>query len=96
MLRRHASDALAALQHAHPERPWVWKDPRTCVLLPFWSAVLEQRAAYVLVVRHPFEVSDSLARRNGCTPLLSLALWERYTRQAMLGAAGSAADGVHV
>ncbi|MGO8904817.1 MAG: sulfotransferase family protein [Solirubrobacteraceae bacterium] len=88
MLRTHASRALAVLQHAYPERPWVWKDPRTCVLLPFWSAVLEQRAAYVLVVRHPFEVSDSLARRNGCTPLLSLALWERYTRQAMLGASG--------
>ena len=59
------------------------------MLLPFWSAVLEQRVAYLLVVRHPFEVSDSLARRrSGFTPLLSLALWERYTRQAMLGAAG--------
>jgi hypothetical protein len=88
MLDRHASRALAVLQDAHPERPWVWKDPRTCVLLAFWSAVLRQRAAYVLVVRHPLEVSDSLARRNGCTPQLSLALWERYTRQAMLGAAG--------
>jgi hypothetical protein len=88
MLDRHRADALARFQDAHPERPWVWKDPRTSVLLPFWSAVLGQRAAYVLVVRHPLEVSDSLARRNGCTPLLSLALWERYTRQAMLGAAG--------
>jgi hypothetical protein len=89
MMRRHASDALATLQAAHPQQPWVWKDPRTCVLLPFWSAVLEQRAAYMLVVRHPFEVSDSLARlRNGFSPLLSLALWERYTRDAMLGAAG--------
>jgi hypothetical protein len=90
MLRRHASDALATLQAAHPQRPWVWKDPRTCVLLPFWSAVLEQRVAYLLVVRHPLEVSDSLARRNRFTPLFSLALWERYTRQAMLGAAGRA------
>ncbi len=90
LLRRHASDGLATLQAAHPRRPWVWKDPRTCVLLPFWSAVLEQRVAYLLVVRHPFEVSDSLARRNRFTPLFSLALWERYTRQAMLGAAGRA------
>lgn len=88
MLREHAGDALATLRDAHPRRPWVWKDPRTCVLLPFWSAVLERRAAYVLVVRHPLEVSDSLARRSGCTQLLSFALWERYTRQAMLGAAG--------
>jgi hypothetical protein len=88
LLRKRSSEALAALQRAHPQRPWVWKDPRTCVLMPFWAAALEQRAAYVLVVRHPFEVSDSLARRNGFTPLLSLALWERYTRAAMLGAAG--------
>lgn len=88
MLERHAEEALALLERAHPVKPWVWKDPRTCVLMPFWTSVLEQRAAYVLVVRHPLEVSDSLARRSGCTPLLSIALWERYTRQAMLGAAG--------
>ncbi|HMH46517.1 MAG TPA: hypothetical protein VK538_02275 [Solirubrobacteraceae bacterium] len=85
---RRVSGALAALRNAHPERPFVWKDPRTCVLLPFWSGVLEQRVAYVVVVRHPLEVAESLARRNGFTSLLSLALWERYTRQAMLGAAG--------
>jgi len=88
MLDRHAAEALAKFQHTHPKRPWVWKDPRTCVLLPFWSAVLGGRAAYVLVVRHPLEVSDSLARRNGYSPQVSLALWERYTREAMLGAAG--------
>ncbi|HEX4838268.1 MAG TPA: sulfotransferase, partial [Solirubrobacteraceae bacterium] len=88
LVRAHGQAALATLQRAHPDRPWVWKDPRTCALLPFWAAVLGPRAAYVLVVRHPFEVSDSLDRRNGCKPPLSLALWERYTRQAMLGAAG--------
>ncbi|HTA12496.1 MAG TPA: sulfotransferase [Solirubrobacteraceae bacterium] len=87
-LLEHRSEALAALHSAHPERPWVWKDPRTSVLMPFWAAVLGRRAAYVLIVRHPFEVSDSLARRNGFTPLFGLALWERYTRAAMLGAAG--------
>jgi hypothetical protein len=88
MLDRHASDARAKFHSAYTEQPWVWKDPRTCVLLPFWSAVLGARAAYVLVVRHPLEVSDSLARRNGYSPEVSLALWERYTREAMLGAAG--------
>jgi hypothetical protein len=88
LLSAHRAEALEAFARAHPERPWVWKDPRTCVLLPFWSEVLDTRAAYLLITRHPFEVSDSLARRSGLTPLLSLALWERYTRQAMLGAAG--------
>jgi hypothetical protein len=91
LLDQHRAEALAAIAEAHPERPWVWKDPRTCALMPFWAAVLEGRVAYVLAVRHPFEVSDSLRTRNGCTPLLSLAMWERYTRQAMLGAAGSPA-----
>jgi hypothetical protein len=87
-LDRHGAEALHELEHAHPRHPWVWKDPRACVLMPFWSAVLGPRAAYVLVVRHPFEVSESLARRNGCTSAFSLALWERYTREALLGAAG--------
>ncbi|HEV3048561.1 MAG TPA: hypothetical protein VGY13_14500 [Solirubrobacteraceae bacterium] len=91
LLEHHRDEALAAVGEAHPERPWVWKDPRTCALMPFWAAVLEGRVAYVLAVRHPFEVSDSLHTRNGCKPLLSLAMWERYTRQAMLGAAGSPA-----
>ncbi len=91
LLERHEGEALAAVQHAHPQRPWVWKDPRTCALMPFWAAVLSGRVVYVLVARHPFEVSDSLAARNGFTPLLSMAMWERYTRQAMLGAAGSPA-----
>ena len=87
MLDRHGAAALKELEQAHPRHPWVWKDPRACVLMPFWSAVLGGRAAYVLVARHPFEVSDSLARRNGCTAAFSLALWERYTREALLGAA---------
>jgi hypothetical protein len=88
LLKRHAGEALMRLHDTHREQPWVWKDPRTCALLPFWSTVLEGRAAYVLVLRHPLEVSDSLSRRDGYSPALGLALWERYTRQAMLGAAG--------
>ena len=88
LLDRHRAAGLAKVRDAHPQHPWVWKDPRASLLLPFWSAVLQQRAAYVLVVRHPLEVSDSLARRDGYSRALSLALWERYTRQAMLGAAG--------
>ena len=88
LLERHGGEALARLERAHPRRPWVWKDPRACVLMPFWSAVLGPRAAYVLVVRHPLEVVDSLARRDRYEPQLGLALWERYTRAAMIGAAG--------
>jgi hypothetical protein len=89
LVQRHGDRALATLRAAHPSRPFAWKDPRTSVLLPFWSSVLRGRVAYVVAVRHPLEVGDSLASRNGFTPLLSLSLWERYTREALLGAAGS-------
>lgn len=88
LLERHGAEALQHLERAHPRHPWVWKDPRACVLMPFWSEVLGPRAVYVLVARHPLEVSDSLARRNGCSASFSLALWERYTREALLGSSG--------
>jgi len=88
LLERHRTEALDAVQHAHPNRPWVWKDPRTCALMPFWAPVLGERVVYLLVARHPLEVRDSLSSRNGFAPALSMAMWERYTRQAMLGAAG--------
>ena len=90
LLEPHAAAGLAALRHAHPRWPFVWKDPRTCILMPFWSNVLGPRAAYVLVARHPGEVSDSLERRNGFAPEYGVALWERYTRLAISGCAGRA------
>ncbi|MEA2427213.1 MAG: hypothetical protein QOF37_841 [Thermoleophilaceae bacterium] len=84
-----AEVAEATLLESHPRPPWVWKDPRTCLLLPFWTAVLGWRAAYVLVVRNPLEVCASLASRSAFSPDLALALWERYLRDALQGAAGS-------
>jgi hypothetical protein len=88
LLARHQARGLAAIRAAHPQRPFVWKDPRTCLLLPFWSNVLAGRVAFVIVARHPSEVSDSLERRNGFAAPYGLALWERYMRLAVLGAAG--------
>jgi hypothetical protein len=79
---------LAALREAHPRRPFVWKDPRACLLLPFWTNVLERRGVYVVVARHPTEVAESLERRNGFTPAYSMALWERYMRLTLLNGAG--------
>jgi hypothetical protein len=84
-----AEIAESTLLRSHPRPPWVWKDPRTCLLLPFWTAVLGWRAAYILVVRHPLEVCASLVSRSAFSPELALALWERYVRNALQGAAGS-------
>jgi hypothetical protein len=73
---------------------WGWKDPRTCLTLPFWRRVLaglpevESRLRYVICVRHPLEVAASLRARDGMQEAESLALWLRYTTDAVSHTAG--------
>jgi hypothetical protein len=42
-------------------RPWVWKDPALCHFLPFWQP-LWGNVAYVITVRHPYDVARSWQR----------------------------------
>ena len=72
--------ARRVFRRLHRDVPWVWKDPRTSALLPFWRAVLDDRAVAVLVFRHPLEVAESLQRRHDMPLSFGLALWERYNR----------------
>jgi len=82
-----ASESLAA---AYPDPgPSVWKDPRVCLLLPYWRHVLRGPAAAVLVWRAPLDVARSLQRRNGMSLPDGVALWERYNRSAMANLAGT-------
>ncbi|HSD10670.1 MAG TPA: glycosyltransferase [Candidatus Binatia bacterium] len=67
---------------------WIWKDPRNCLLLPFWAKTLRVRPVIVLVRRNPLEIWRSLARRDGLSKPTALALWERYMRQALAHASG--------
>jgi hypothetical protein len=62
--------------------PFVWKDPRNCLLLPFWRSVIDPPDAAIFVYRHPVEVAESIRARNGFTLTHGLALWERYVRSA--------------
>jgi len=78
--------SAARFATVHPASGWVWKDPRNCILLPFWRRALSQRLAVVLMLRHPIEIAASLARRNQLSTEWSLALWERYVRAALVGA----------
>lgn len=59
---------------------WVWKDPRTVLLLPFWRRALRFRPAIVGIFRNPLEVADSLAVRDGMPTGRGLCLWETYNR----------------
>src|ERR1700723_2634758 len=80
---------LPILNAAYPEPgPCVWKDPRLCLLLPFWEAFLPSPVAAVLVWRSPLAVARSLQKRDGMHLADGLALWERYNRAALMNLAG--------
>ncbi|MDQ6688617.1 MAG: cupin-like domain-containing protein [Actinomycetota bacterium] len=83
-LVRHATTLFSRLHGS----AWAWKDPRVCLLLPFWRKVLPGSVRSVLVVRHPFEVAASLAARDAVPWEWSLALWDTYLRRAATGLGG--------
>lgn len=66
---------------------WVIKDPRLCLLFPFWREILE-RPLCVLIHREPLAVARSLAARDGLAIPYGIALWERYTREALASTRG--------
>jgi hypothetical protein len=81
--------ARSALRTAYPEPGrTVWKDPRLCLLLPYWRRVLDGPVAAVLVWRRSMAVARSLERRDGMPVADGLALWERYNRSALGGLHG--------
>jgi hypothetical protein len=75
---------LPILKAAFPESgPCVWKDPRLCLLLPFWKTFLPSPIAAVLVWRSPLGVARSLQKRDGMHLADGIALWERYNHAAL-------------
>jgi glycosyltransferase involved in cell wall biosynthesis len=70
----HASYADAGL--------WAWKDPRSCLTLPFWQEVMPPMK-YVICLRNPADVAQSLERRNRTPYDRGLYLWLLYTLGAL-------------
>lgn len=66
-------------------RPWMFKDPRLNLLLPFWKPLLEAPVC-IHVHRSPIQVAQSLHKREGFPLSMGLALWEQYS---LLGLAHS-------
>ncbi len=82
-------DPAAAAATAFPRPgPLVWKDPRLCILLPFWLALLPRPVAAVFVWRGPLPVARSLQARDGMHLADGVALWERYNRAGLTGLVG--------
>jgi Glycosyl transferase family 2 len=83
--RHHAQQVFAS---SFPTSPWVWKDPRTCLTLPFWLAGFDSKPVGILVLRDPREVAASVHARDGLSIPFALALWERHLRMAAQSAHG--------
>ncbi len=59
------------------------KDPRICKLVPLWEAALKEMGIdshYIISLRNPSEIAQSLFRRNGIELNYALALWFVHLR----------------
>ncbi len=74
---------------------WGFKDPRTTLLADFWRDILPGRIAWIVALRNPLEVADSLKRRDGFPSVLSEDLWNAYTRAAFRNAPAAERAIVH-
>lgn len=65
---------------------WVVKDPRMCRLLPIWLHVLREfedcTPHFLLILRHPVEVAQSLANRDRIPQHSACVLWLEHMIQA--------------
>jgi len=83
-LRRRARDLVIRMDAS---RPWAVKDPRMCLLLPFWRPLLELPVC-VLVNRSPGEVAQSLRTRNNIPLQVGISLWELHNLEVLRGSMG--------
>jgi hypothetical protein len=89
-LGKIARDAESLLQTFSGYARWGWKDPRTTLVLPFWQKLIPN-LRYVICVRNPLEVAQSLAMRDNMSIGAGAHLWNRYMREAIRNTEGSPA-----
>ena len=57
------------------------KDPRLCILLPLWQKIFNKLLIdpyFIIIIRNPLEVAESLYKRNNFSMEKSAILWMRY------------------
>jgi len=82
-----SADLKKIVFEAFNEQPfWAWKDPRTCLVFPLWRDVVTELGAdlsVVYVLRHPIDVANSLATRDGFSREKSFGIWLNYNLSAL-------------
>ncbi|MQA31824.1 MAG: hypothetical protein GEU82_18650 [Luteitalea sp.] len=84
-LREKARQILAADFATEPL--WGWKDPRTCLTIPFWQDLIGS-LRYVMCVRNPCAVVASLGRRNGMSSVNAERLWLTHVQSSLAHTSG--------
>lgn len=60
---------------------WGFKDPRTCILLPLWKEIfknLDIEPMFVISLRNPIDIANSLIKRDSFSLNYSVRLWYYY------------------
>lgn len=65
-------------------RQVTWKDPRLSLTLPFWRPLLPSNTRYIVCLRHPYDVAESLRVRDHLDHRWGLLLWMAYTVHALV------------
>lgn len=85
--------AMEVLQHRlETSESFGIKDPVFCRTLPFWQSVFEDlqlNASYVIAVRNPLSVVQSLGKRDNLPPGQCYRLWLDYVLPSILGTRGA-------
>lgn len=77
---------------ASASRPYVFKNPRATLMVPVIIECLEQldiAPSFVIAVRDPLSVAESLHQRDGLAIELGLLLWLKHTVAAVRDTAGT-------
>lgn len=69
--------ATQLIERSAAHQPWGWKDPRSCLTLPFWLRLIPNLKV-IICLRNPLEVAGSLTVRNGTSLAFGLNLWRSY------------------
>lgn len=59
---------------------WGFKDPRTCLFLPFWGNALDKQAIYVVVFRDFLETTQSILNRQSRDILMRQGNWRLHLK----------------
>jgi len=82
---KYGEDYIAFRVHRFDARLWGWKDPRSCMILPYWSQLLRGNCLVIGIYRSPWDVCDSLQRiahgRFRKNPDLALRIWKEYNKR---------------